>query len=113
MDIFCSNSNHTLNNTVSCSIMAITTNKDDTIDVYDEDGTLTTYSIAANESRAYLGTFDTRMNVTNYQTVSSTGNYILPNLEFKFNTFITGFEFFAANPGTITIKVSLNLKRLI
>lgn len=43
-------------------------------------------------------------------TVDPGSNFLLLNNEFYNNTFLYGFEFYAFNTGTITIKVNLSLK---
>lgn len=103
--MFCSNTNSTLSRTIDCSLLTITTDKNDGINVYKEDGTFDSYNISSRQARAYLGNYDGRANITSPVTTSKTGYFVLPHLEFKFDTYITGFEVYAVNPGLIYFYV--------
>ncbi|CAF1062329.1 unnamed protein product, partial [Brachionus calyciflorus] len=93
IDMFCSDTNRTINNTINCAIIAATQSRNDTILV---DGTQYSFS---GDAISYFGA-KVPQNITNPVAFIESGYYLLPLTEAKFDAKVIGFEGYALGIGT-------------
>ena len=55
---------------------------------------------------SYFGSDVPLYNIPDSELETSSGTFILPLTEFKFDANVIGFEFYALNPGTVTLYVN-------
>ncbi|CAF0899284.1 unnamed protein product, partial [Brachionus calyciflorus] len=96
IDMFCSDTNSTINNTIHCAIIAATQSRNDTIFV-----DRTQYSFSG-DAISYFGA-KVPQNITNPVGFSKNGYYLLPLTEAKFDANLIGFEGYALGIGTYNI----------
>lgn len=102
----CPNLNKQMNKTIKCSILVLTQNKNDFTSVqFDGENNIKNFSVS-NKVVSYFGFFEKFKPTDNIVSTSLTGNFLLLNTEFKFDTNLVGFEIYAVNPGLLTLYVN-------
>ncbi|CAF1074664.1 unnamed protein product, partial [Brachionus calyciflorus] len=100
IDMFCSDTNKTINNTVNCAIIASTRSRNDTVLV--ENNQLNSFS---GEPISYFG-FKVPNNITEPVSFFKNGDFLLPLTEAKFDANLIGFEGYALGTGTYTTFIA-------
>ena len=98
MDIYCPNSNKTLDSKVDCSLTIVSQDLNDAVNLDNN-----TYSFTGDYYN-YFGIKSTNDTCLN-ETTALTGLFILPNTEFKFDADLKGFMLNVVNAGSIRINV--------
>ncbi|CAF0951627.1 unnamed protein product, partial [Brachionus calyciflorus] len=100
VDVYCKDSNHTLDKRLGCYVIATSMNKTDTLLLPSENLTVS----FQNETVDYFGNYDRSKNITNIVSTTLTGLFLLTNTEFYFDAYSYGFEIFAADSGNIVLE---------
>ncbi|RNA19749.1 polycystic kidney disease 1-like 2 [Brachionus plicatilis] len=100
LDVFCRNSNRTLNNQINCTIMAASINFVDNLSIENN-----SQEIFTNKSISHYGTKLSNISIFSMQSSSYCGNFILPNTEFKFDSLLNGFELYTTKNGSLNITI--------
>ncbi|RNA19750.1 hypothetical protein BpHYR1_052488, partial [Brachionus plicatilis] len=102
--VYCS-LNKKLKESVNCSLLALSQNKEDSINfTFDNDTNDAAFSMT-DKVVNYFGLYD--KNNLNVQKISTslTGHFLLLSTEFKLDAYLVGFELYAVNPGQLTLYV--------
>lgn len=105
MDINCPNLNIKLNNQINCSVLALSQNKNDSFNLQFDDEAENYLFHSTDRNINYFGLYD-RYNLMEEEiSTYFTGNFLLLSTEFKFDSFLVGFELYAINPGNLSLYV--------
>ena len=109
VDVYCADSNSTLDLKLDCFVYGATDSDDKTLMISDSNNKNLTFNFTKNNSINTIGINIPSLNLSSLTTISSTYDAILPNTEFELISNITGLEFYMAANGRIDFYVSFSL----
>ncbi|RNA23113.1 hypothetical protein BpHYR1_038270 [Brachionus plicatilis] len=107
LDAYCTNSGNTLDKTVHCKATAFTLSSNDEFSISYPNGSTSFHNFSQSKTIDYFGS-EVPKNELGENLPTSSGTFVLPLTEFKFDSFILGLEFYAANAGEIQIFIDSN-----